>query len=284
MTGFAPRQQTLAGPVETRGIALHHGVDVAVRLVPAPPDHGIVFERVDLPGRPRIAVSPESVDAGGLQRRTELAGSGAARVATPEHLLAACAGLGVDNLLVELGGPELPIFDGSAAPWVELIDRAGLAEQAAPRRCFRLRRAVTLMEGDADLVALPAERPHFTFFATLRHAGLPNQAAVFDPDRDDFRRALAPARTFCFYDEVRHLMDNGLIKGGSLDCALVLRDGAPINAQYRLPNELAAHKLLDLIGDFAILGRPVAAHVSARGSGHALHYAFIRKLQEELIA
>ncbi len=283
MSGDRPLQTTVRQPVEAAGIALHAGARVRIGLGPAGPDEGIVFERRDLPGSPRVAARPDSVNGEALERRTELVGPGGATVATPEHLLAACLGLGLDNARVTLDGPELPIFDGSALPYTELIDQAGLEVLEVGRKVWRLKGPVTLARGDAEIVALPAERMQLAFFASLRHAGLENQAAVIDLAPEAFRRDVAPARTFCFYEEVEALRAAGLIRGGSLDCALVIRDGKPYEAEYRLPNELAAHKLLDLIGDFAILGRPVAALVTARGSGHALHHAFIRQLERELI-
>ena len=276
-------QTTILRPAEAQGIALHCGKTVHVRLEPSGPDAGIVFERIDLPGRPTVAVRPESVKSGALQRRTELIEPTGAGVATPEHLLAACLGLGLDNVRVLLNGPELPIFDGSAQPYVELIDRAGLNPLDVPRRVWRMRQPLTLIQDHAEIIALPAQRTQLAFFADLRHAGMVNQSAALELEPEVFRREVAPARTFCFFEEVEELRRDGLIRGGSLDCALVIRDGHPWQTQYRMSNELAAHKLLDLMGDFAILGRPLAALVTARGSGHAFHHAFIDQLRKELV-
>ncbi len=275
-------QATVAHPAAAKGIGLHTGRQVRLELSPGPADSGIVFIREDLPGRPEIAATPDAVDleAG---RRTELKGPGGAGAAMIEHLLAACLGLGIDNLRVALNGPELPIFDGSALPYVELLARAGRRELDAPRRAWRLRRPVVLDTGRAQITAVPATAMSLAFFADLAHAGLPDQAAEFQLGSDDFAATLAPARTWCLYEEVEALRAKGLIRGGSLDCAVVLRDGKPMETAWRLDRELARHKLLDFLGDLAILGRPVHALLTARGSGHQLHHRFIQLLRKELV-
>jgi UDP-3-O-acyl N-acetylglucosamine deacetylase len=282
MNAQAEFQTTVTKEVEAEGICLHTGVVNRFRLKPARTGHGVVFVRKDLPGSPRIAVSPEAVRRGSLERRTELRGKNSAGVATAEHLLAACLGMGLDNVLVELDGPELPIFDGSVLPYADLIRRAGLTPLDRPRGAWRLLRPVVLIADQAEITALPSGRMELAFFAELRQAGMQNQAADVTLTPEEFERKLAPARTFCFYEEVEKLFATGLIRGGSLDCALVIRDGKPVNGEYRLPNELACHKLVDLIGDLATLGRPVKAFITARGSGHALNHAFIEKLGKEL--
>jgi UDP-3-O-acyl N-acetylglucosamine deacetylase len=283
MSSAAPaRQTTLARAVEACGVALHSGASIHVRLLPAPADAGIRFRRADLPHQPIIPVSPDAIRRDAANRRTELTEPAGTAVATTEHLLAACLGLGLDNALIELDGPELPIFDGSALPYVDLIDRAGLTELDAPRRLWRLRRPVSLVRERAQLHAVPAAQLCLAFVADLAAAGLPCQVASLALHPDTFRAAIAPARTFCFYEDVEQLRAAGLIRGGSLDCAIVLRDGRPIGTDYRLPNELSCHKLLDLMGDLAILGRPIGALISAHATGHALHHEFIDLLRKEL--
>lgn len=277
-------QKTIARPVQAEGIAVHAGEPCTMRLVPAAEGTGVVFIRTDLPGAPEIPARSESVRADALQRMTVLASSDdpEVRVGMTEHLLAACVGLGVTNLRVEVSGPECPIFDGSAARYVELLTEAGIETQARPARTFRLRRTVELHEGDAQIIAIPAERTRLTFFGAFAHVGIADQQVTFEPTRDDFIKQIAPARTFCFYEDVEKLREAGLIKGGSLDCAIVLRDGKPMNTSYRLTDELARHKLLDLMGDLALLGAPVRALISAHATGHALHYRFVCKLREHL--
>ncbi len=277
-------EKTIARPVQAEGMAVHAGEPCSMRLLPAEAGAGIVFIRTDLPGSPEIAGRSESVRADALQRMTVLASADNpdARIGMTEHLLAACVGLGVTNLRVEVAGPECPIFDGSAARYVELLAEGGIKTHTAPARTFRLRRPVELHEGDAQIIAIPAERTRLTFFGAFAHAGIEDQQVTFEPTRDDFAREIAPARTFCFYEDIEKLREAGLIKGGSLDCAIVLRDGKPMNTPYRLTDELARHKLLDLMGDLALLGAPVRALISARATGHALHYRFICKLREHL--
>lgn len=279
---MTPRQRTIARPVDAEGVAVHSGRIVSLGLRPAPPDSGIVFVRSDLPGRPEIRARLENVNMERLSRMTLLE-EGEASVGMIEHLLAALMGLGVTNLRAEIGGPECPIFDGSARDYVEFLHRAGLKDQEPPAPAFRLARPVALITDRVEIVALPAERMRLTFFAEFQHHGLPDQQATFELGRDDFVRDLAPARTFCFYEEIGELRERGLIQGGSPDCAIVLREGKPIQGGFRMQNELARHKLLDLMGDLAVLGAPVKALISARASGHALHHQFVRKLKEELL-
>lgn len=281
MTVDGAPQHTIARPAECAGVALHTGEQVHLRLECGEPDTGVVFVRADLDGRPEILVGPAAVDHAALARRTQLR-AGEASVATPEHLLATCLALGVDNVRVVLDGPEVPIFDGSAQPFVELLERAGRLAQDRPRRVWRLRRPVSLVADHAEIHALPADRMEVAFFARLEQAGIPNQCCQALVEPASFTDVIAPARTFTFYDDVQPLLEAGLIKGGSLDSAIVLRDGRPMRGDYRMPEELARHKLLDLIGDFAILGRPLSALVTARATGHALHHAFIERLRKEL--
>lgn len=278
------RQHTLRKAAEVRGVGVHTGAQVTLRLEPAPEGAGVVFVRTDLPGRPEIAVRPEAARIEDSRRMTVLeSADGAARVGMIEHLLAACAGLGVHNLRVELDHFECPIFDGSARPYVEMMLGAGLERQTAPAPSLRLRRPVILRRGGAQIVALPAQRARFTFFAEFRDHGLPDEQVTFEPASGDFAAEIAPARTFCFWEEIEALREAGLIQGGSLDCAIVLRDGQPWRSTFRLKNELAKHKLLDLMGDLAVLGAPVLALISARASGHALHQEFAGLLAEEVL-
>ncbi len=277
------RQTTIAHSAATDGIGLHTGRVTRVELVAAEPDEGIVFVRTDLPGRPRIQARPEAVNAAMLARRTELVAAGGASVIMVEHLLAACLALGVDNVRVEMDGPELPIFDGSALPYAALLEKAGRRKLDAARRPWRLKRTVTFLAESAEIVAVPAESMTVAFFADLAHAGIADQAAEFQVGAGDFTADLAPARTWVFYEDVIGLQQAGLIRGGSLDCAIVLRDGQPINTRYRLDQELARHKLLDFLGDLAILGRPLNALLTARGTGHRLHHQFIETLRKELL-
>lgn len=276
-------QSTVSRTAEAEGIALHTGRRVRVRLCPAEVEDGVYFVRTDLPGEPRVTVRPESVNHEALQRRTELINAEGVAVATPEHLLAALFGMELDNVRIELDGPELPIFDGSVLPFVRLIKEAGRVALDFPRRRWRLRRPIGLVREHASIFAIPAQRMELAFFAELRHAGMENQSVDITLTPRAFENKLAPSRTFCFVEEVEKLRQAGLIRGGSLDCAIVIMNGRPLGGEYRLPEELACHKLIDLIGDLAILGRPVEAYISAYGTGHAMHHAFIDKLRKEMI-
>lgn len=283
----APRlQRTLRRPAEIEGVGVHGGRRVRLRLEPADQGHGIRFVRGDLPGAPEIILSPDAVKRTGVQRMTVLecrTGDSVATVGMTEHLLAACMAAGLTNLRVVLDAPECPILDGSSLEYWRLITDAGFVDQPAPAPFYRLRRPVYMTTPECDIVALPAERMRLTFFGEFQAKGLPDEQVTFDLDRDDFAAEIAPARTFAFYEEIQPLLDANLIQGGSLDCAIVLRDGKPMNTDWRLQNELARHKLLDLLGDLGVLGAPVLASISARRSGHALHHDFIALLKEELI-
>lgn len=283
MSKSAKNQHTVQRPAHAEGVGLHTGENVSLQLLQAGPDEGLTFERIDLPGRPTIKVEPNTVDREALRRRTGLINDQGVTLATTEHLLAACLALGLDNARIEIDGAELPIFDGSALPFVELIRQAGLTKQDAPRRCWRLRKPVSLINDHAEIMAVPAERMELGFFALLSQAGLPNQTSDLRLDNGkEFTEKIAPSRTFVFHEDVERLREAGLIRGGSMDCAIVLRDGKPVQGDFRMPNELACHKLLDLLGDLAVLGRPVHALITARGSGHALNHAFIDELRKEL--
>jgi UDP-3-O-acyl N-acetylglucosamine deacetylase len=281
-------QRTPAGRASVQGVGVHTGRPARLTLAPAPIDSGVVFVREDLPGRPEIKVGPESARIEESRRMTVLQAPGRdggepARVGMVEHLLAALAGLGVDNAIVTLDGFECPIFDGSATPYVELIRRAGIVEQEATAPCLTLLRPLVISGERGEIVALPAERTRLTFFAEFAEHGLADEWATFDASADDFALEVAPARTFIFWPEVEALRKAGMIRGGSLDCAVVLRDGKPVQGGFRLQNELARHKLLDLMGDLAVLGRPLAALISARASGHALNQEFVRRVAKESI-
>lgn len=298
-----PMQATLAAPAEAKGVGVHSGRPATLRLIPADPNTGIVFVRTDLAGAPEMPARIENIKTESLVRMTVLHNREwrgedplrmGASVGMIEHLMASCAGLGVTNLRVELDGPECPIFDGSGEFYVRLIHEAGIAPQNAPMRRWRLRKPVGLVRDNVEIIALPAESTRYTFFAEFRHAGMKDQQATFELFADDFASEVAPARTFCFWKDIEMLLKAGLIKGGSTENAIVIKDAAPVKVgedktpqpdgefNWRVPNELARHKMLDLIGDLSVLGGPVLALISARASGHATHQEFARMLAPEL--
>jgi UDP-3-O-[3-hydroxymyristoyl] N-acetylglucosamine deacetylase len=251
-----------------------------VRLLPAPEDAGIAIvraldgRRVEIPVRPDLVVATE--------RATTLARDGAC-AATVEHLLAALYGLGVDNLRAELDGPELPALDGSAAPWVELLRHAGLRDQAAARRALALGRELEVREGERWIRAEPADRLAVAYAIDYAHPAVGRQELAIDGDDPErFAREIAPARTFGFTSELRDLERAGLARGGSLASAVLLDERGVVNPEgLRFPDELVRHKVLDLYGDLALLGRRLRARVRVERGGHRLHQALVAALRGE---
>jgi UDP-3-O-acyl N-acetylglucosamine deacetylase len=266
-------QRTLARTVRVNGIGLHSGAPSSVRLVPAPPDHGVVFARVDLPGAPAIPARLGQVAA--TERGVVLGHE--ARVATVEHLLAVAMGLGVDNLLAEVDSEELPCGDGSGQVFVDAVREAGVAEQGEPRRPITLSAPAWTGADGSLVVALPAPRLCVTTLVTVEGAPIPAQLAEFDAAIDDFAARIAPARTWGLAAEAEGLRARGLARGASLATVLVLGPQGYLN-EPRFPDELARHKILDIIGDLALLGRPLHAHTVAIRSGHAVHLALARAI------
>ncbi len=268
------RQRTLRTPVEFSGVGLHSGQQVKGRMLPAPPDRGVEFVRTDLPGTDpipaRIAYHASK------ERRTRLV-RGKAEVETVEHLLAACSGLGVDNVTVELSGAELPGLDGSARGFVELVQTAGIVDQAAEARVFKLDQPVYVRQGGATLVALPSDRAALTlqYVASFEEPGVESGSLQIDVTPEAFVREIAPARTFCLASEVAALQAAGLGKGATRENTLVLGDP---QTKMRLASEPVRHKMLDLVGDLALLGADLHAHLIATRSGHATNAELVRRL------
>jgi UDP-3-O-[3-hydroxymyristoyl] N-acetylglucosamine deacetylase len=277
---FLEPQRTIGEAVSCSGTGLHTGAPARVRLVPAAEDAGIAVvravdgRRVEIPARPEFVISTE--------RATTLAREGVC-AATVEHLLAALYGLGVDNLRVELDGPELPALDGSAAPWVDLLRRAGTCPQAAPRRPLALGREVEVREGERWIRAEPADRLSLAYAIEYDHPAVRRQEIAFegdDPER--FARELAPARSFGFASELPDLERAGLARGGSLASAVLVGEQGVVNSEgLRFPDEFVRHKLLDLLGDLALLGARLRARVRVERGGHRLHQALVAKLHAE---
>jgi UDP-3-O-[3-hydroxymyristoyl] N-acetylglucosamine deacetylase len=282
----APRQRTLRREVLFSGIGLHTGQEGTLRIAPAGPGEGRVFYRE---GR-RVPALAENVAPSA--RCTRLAADGA-EVLTPEHVLAALYGLRVDNARLELEGPEVPILDGSALPYAQAIREAGIVAQEAAARILMLSRPVWAADGHRHVLALPADGFAMTVATAfgrlgagpaVLHLHFPQNGAD-DAAGESFLHQLAPARTFCFQDEVEAILAAGLGAGGSLENALVLSDEGP-SRPLRFDDELIRHKALDLLGDLALLGGRLAAHVIAVKAGHALHTAAaeqIRRIADDTI-
>ena len=267
-------QRTLRSAVEFSGVGLHSGARVHARVLPAPQGTGIEFVRTDIPDSAPIPARIAYRDA--VDRRTRLK-RGNAEVETVEHLLAACHGLQLDNLTVELDGSEMPGLDGSARELVELFQRTGFVEQRAEAKSFRLEQPVYVREGGATLVALPSERPALTlqYVAAFDEPGIEGGSLQLEVSPASFAAELAPARTFCLASEAQKLLDAGFGKGATRENTVLLGD--PDSVQ-RMSGEPVRHKMLDLLGDLFLLGADLHAHVIATRSGHATNAELVRRL------
>jgi UDP-3-O-[3-hydroxymyristoyl] N-acetylglucosamine deacetylase len=268
------QQRTLRRPVEVCGKGLHSGAASAVRIAPSPAGSGIVFVRRDLGGI-EIPASHEFVADSSLATTLSVDG---ASVATVEHLLAALAGLGVDNARLEVDGSEVPILDGSAVPFVEAIQAAGIVAQPAARRTIEVSRPVSVRHGERTILALPSSEFRISYAIDFPHPAIGYQAVTLRMDERVFAASIAPARTFCLLRDVRAMQDSGLALGGSLDNALVVGDDGVLNGDLRFADEFVRHKVLDLVGDLALAGAPLRAHVVVFKGGHQLHAALLRKI------
>ena len=270
------KQTTIAAPVETSGLGLHTAAPVRVRLRPAPPDTGHVFVRTDLDDF-EIPASVECIAH--CSYATTLMRTGV-MLSTVEHLLAALRGLGVDNAYVEVDNLELPIMDGSSDDFAGMILRAGVVEQPAARRALRVRRRVEVEQGARRVSVEPAEGWEIDCMIDFAHPLIGVQRMRFDAlDAEGFLREISPARTFGFTEEIEALRRANLIRGGSLENAIVLSPEGMLNeTPLRRPDEFVRHKILDIVGDLALLGMPLLGLVRAERSGHLLHAALMSKL------
>jgi UDP-3-O-[3-hydroxymyristoyl] N-acetylglucosamine deacetylase len=267
-------QHSIRKPVTCEGVGLHTGVPVAMALLPAPPDHGIVF--LVGPARARVPVCPESLLNG---HYATTIGAEGVQTQTVEHLLAAVRGLGIDNLLIELDGPELPAMDGSSAPFVSLLYSAGREAQVAVRRPpLRVVEAIRVGDEHRWLQLLPAADFRISYTLDHEHPAVGVQVASFVPTERVFVEELAPARTYGFLKDLELLRQQGLALGGSLDNAVVVGQERVLNGTLRFRDEFVRHKILDVIGDLSLVGRPVLGHVVARNAGHALNHLLVREL------
>jgi UDP-3-O-[3-hydroxymyristoyl] N-acetylglucosamine deacetylase len=269
-------QRTIGGEVALQGHGLHSGKPVNLRVVPAPPDSGVTFIRTDL-NRHAIPARQEWVGATRLSTTLERNG---VRVATVEHLLAALTGLGIDNARVELDGPEVPILDGSAVPFVEAFLEAGLVRQESFRNFLTVLKPVSVTEGEKRLAIFPSNDLRITYAIDFPHPSIGYQEKEFRISRSTFAEEIAPARTFCLYRDVEEMRRQGFALGGALDNAVVVGDDGVLTGSLRYRDEFVRHKILDLIGDLCLTGRPVRGHVIAFKGGHRLHAALVQRLME----
>jgi UDP-3-O-[3-hydroxymyristoyl] N-acetylglucosamine deacetylase len=280
------RQRTLKSMTRAMGVGLHSGQKVELTLRPAPADAGIVFRRIDLPQPVEIPVSAAAVCDTRMASTLSPGGDpGAPKVNTVEHLMSACAGLGIDNLTIDITAEEVPILDGSAASFVYLLQSAGIAEQDAPKRFLRVLRPVEVREGEGASLKWARLEPYhgfrLAFEIEFRHPAVDQtgQAVVFEMDAARYKQEIARARTFGFTKDVEMMRSRGLSLGGSMDNAIVVGDQRVLNADgLRYDDEFAKHKILDAIGDLFIAGHLLLASYTAFKSGHALNNQLLRAL------
>lgn len=272
------KQRTLMNEVGCTGIGLHTGEKVKINLKPAPANSGIKFVRTDLKGHPEVEVRFDNVFDTTLATTI---GTNGCKVSTIEHLMAAFFGLGIDNAVVELDGPEVPIMDGSAAPFVFLIKSGDIREQKSPKQFIVIKKPFKVDDGNRSVCIYPSKKLKITYMIDFQHPLLRNQEYELTFSGRDFVREISTARTFGFMKDVETLKKNGLARGGSLDNAVVIDDFRIINEDgLRFDDEFVRHKILDFIGDISIVGSPIIGHFVVKKSGHFLNQQMLRKLME----
>lgn len=274
-------QKTITKEVTLKGIGLHAGNSVEVKFKPAPVASGINFIRTDLPGRPRILACAGNVIAQTLSPRRTSIGQEGIEVQTIEHIIAALAGLAIDNIDVEISGEEAPGLDGSATPFIEIIKEAQIVEQDSARQYFQVREPLWVEDKDSSLMVLPASDFRISYTLSYDHPLLKAQFLDIKVNEETFEKEIAPSRTFCLEREVDSLRNEGLGKGANYDNTLVVGEKGVIDNKLRFSDEFTRHKILDLIGDLYLLGLPLKGHVIALKSGHPLNIKLLRKIAQQ---
>jgi len=273
------QQQTLRQPVSYAGIGLHSGNRVNLTFLPAPPNSGVRFRRVDLEGKPEIEARIENV--GDTNRSTTLT-KGNIKIHTVEHVLATLAGLGIDNAIIELDANEPPISDGSARDFSRLLQSAGLEPQPEPQEPYAITAPIELQLGETIMSVFPHDRLKLTCTSADKK-GRFTQFYSVEVSPESWAKELAHARTFCFFEEIEALIKNGLIRGGSLENAVVIREDAVLTTEpMRYPEEFVRHKMLDILGDLSLLGHPIGGHVMAIKPNHAANCELVRQIQAQM--
>ncbi|MGE5569058.1 MAG: UDP-3-O-acyl-N-acetylglucosamine deacetylase [Rhodospirillales bacterium] len=270
-------ETTIHRPVEAAGVGLHSGVPVKIRILPAPPSTGIVFVRTDLDGF-RIPASWRHVAR--VSYATSLMRQGVL-ISTTEHLLSVFYSMGVDNAYVEIDNLEVPILDGSGLPFVEMVRKAGLKSFRRLRRYLRIRRPVAVEDRGRRISILPAESFRLSCDVFFNHPLVGRQTLEMEVTPERYAAEIAPARTFGFEQELHQMRDMGLIRGASLENAVCFGEGLLNPEGLRFPDECCRHKALDLIGDLALIGRPLLGHVVAERAGHAMHAALVKRIMSD---
>jgi UDP-3-O-[3-hydroxymyristoyl] N-acetylglucosamine deacetylase len=267
-------EQTIRAAVSCSGVGLHSGAPVNLRILPAPAGTGLVFRRTDLDS---FQVEASGRNVARVSYATSLMKKGVL-ISTTEHLLSACIGVGIDNAIVELDNLELPILDGSARPFVEMIQKAGVRRQRKARTYLRMVREIELREGDKFIAVYPADSYSVSYAINFPHPQIGRQTFCVRLTNGSYLREIAPARTFGFLHEADAMRQQGLIRGASTDNAIVLTREDVLNPPLRFPDEFVRHKVLDLIGDLALIGRQILGSVVADRAGHAMHTALVSRI------
>ncbi len=269
-------QRSIQKPVEYEGTGLFTGQRAKLRICPAPPNSGVTFVRTDLPAKPRLPVTPDTVTC--KLHRSAVSGENA-EVETIEHLMSAIGGLEVDNLDVEVDGLEVPNADGCSRPFVELLQSGGIVEQPEPRRTHVIREPIAVTENDAQIVALQGNGG-LTVSYSLNYPNTPigQQHLTLDLTDDAYAKQISPARTFCLESEAQAMVQQGIAKGGNYENTVVWGPSGPIKNTLRFPDEPVRHKILDLLGDLATLGAGLRAHLVAIKSGHSTNLKLVKRI------
>lgn len=276
------KQRTIQKEVSVRGKALHTGKDVTLTLKPAPVDTGVVFRRIDVIGKPEVRPLVDLVLGKEMTRQTTVE-QNHIKLHTIEHINSALNGMGIDNCIVELNESEPPILDGSARPFVLLIRQAGIVEQDKDRKYYELKAPVSVSDGNRSIIALPHDGLRITC-TSADDRGVHTQHLTIDVTPEIFEAFLAPARTFTIYEDIEPLLKQGLIQGGSLDSAIVIRGDKIISKEpLRFRDEFVRHKIMDLVGDLLLLGAPLKAHIIAVRTGHALNAKLTAQIREQML-
>jgi UDP-3-O-[3-hydroxymyristoyl] N-acetylglucosamine deacetylase len=268
------QRKTISTPVSISGIGLHSGIYTTVTLKPAAPGGGITFVRADLDGLriPALQASTTALDYATTVGKDDVS------VGTVEHLLSALMASGITDVDIHIDGPEVPIVDGSALPFMHLIDAAGVRSLGSEVPLLRLREPIEVVDGEKFIRMTPSNRLVLKYKIDFDHPVIGKQALQFDYDHDNFLRKIAPARTFGFVRDVEKMRAAGLARGGSVENCIVLGDDDVMNGPLRFRDEFVRHKILDLLGDLALIGRPIAGEITASRAGHALHSRFVAKV------
>jgi UDP-3-O-[3-hydroxymyristoyl] N-acetylglucosamine deacetylase len=271
------QEQTIRSAVETRGIGLHSGAEVAMRILPAPSGTGIVFRRTDLDG---FEIEAVSRNVARVSYATSLMKKGVL-ISTTEHLLSAFIGLGIDNAMVELDNLEVPILDGSAQPFVEMIQKAGIRKQRRPRQYLKICRELEWREGNKFIAVYPSDTYSVSYSINFPHPLIGKETFQVELTNGSYLRQIAAARTFGARQDEQAMRNMGLIRGASGENCIVLTEDGIENGPLRFPDEFVRHKVLDLVGDLALLGRQILGRVVADRAGHAMHTALVSRILRE---